>query len=272
MEAVNPNDPRQPRGSAHQGGAGTTSPADSILQFAKVTSSTISPVTKALQYTVAGIAGMTLEDGVTSLDFGDEDGEVTNDADVFCGLGIIGRPLPPDTREGRDEHLEVICIRDDDALVPIAARDVRLRMGGDAPTEGVTALVGYGGGFHSLTPVEAGSQPDGGGTIHVLYCPYDFDANGIAQKAHAITLDPTAGNESLVVAHADGASITIDSDNLILKSPTGASWIGIADDGIVITAPQVTMQAAVVIGDATLAVPLLAGAASPPCSSLLVSP
>lgn len=265
------------------GGAASRAPIDDVFQFCKVASSSIaSDASAATLYNMVGIGSFEIDildngQGATiTIATTDEESEQMQGAEVFTALGILGRPLPPDTRNGRDEHMEVLCIRETDGLVPIAARDIRLKMGGVAPGEGVLAFVGYGGGFHSLTPVEAGSTPDGGGTIHVLYAPYDFDSDGVAQKAHSIILDPTPGNESIIIAHADGSAVTIDSNGMVLKGPgDSASYIGLNEQGITLSAPEgqvITLSGSVVIGNPLLALPLLAGAASPPCSTLLVSP
>ena len=247
---------------------GIETPADFIVQFSKVITSTVEPSTKALQYSVLGIGEFDqLSDGA-SFDNSDNVGEGTDDAEVFGALGIIGRPLPPETIDGQDMHMEVACLRMSDGLIPIAARDLRLKMQGNGPGEGTFAFIGYGGGFHSMTPVDGGS----GGTIHMIYCPFDFDGDGVAQKSHSIALDPTPGNESITIAHADGQAITMFEEQLVLKSPSGASSITLGDDGIIMAANQITMNAGVVIGDALTAVPLLPGVASPPSSKLFVSP
>jgi hypothetical protein len=156
--------------------------------------------------------------------------------------------------------------------------------GGVAPGEGVLALVGYGGGFHSLTPVEGDSTPDGGGTIHVLYCPYDFDDDGVAQKAHSIILDPTPGNESIIIAHADGMAITMSSQDkkaILMKNASGDATFRLDDDGITMTAANIQISGTitmdpglagnVVIGDPFTASPLLPGVASQGSSKLFVS-
>lgn len=264
------------------GGATTAAPIDSVLQFAKVVSSSLAGDTQALQYNVAGIAGMSLtlepngQGGRAAILSDDDAGETNARADVYGSLGVVARPLPPDTRDGREEHLEVWCIRGQDGLVPVATRDLRLRMaGGDAPGEGVVAVVGYGGGFHSLTPVEDDSGADGGGTIHVLYCPYEFDAAGDATKAHSVILDPTPGNESITIAHADGMAITMLADEkkaLVLKNAAGDATIRLDDDGITMTAVQIVLSGGVVIGEPSLASPLLPGVASQGSTKLYVSP
>jgi len=118
-------------------------------------------------------------------------GEVDNEARVYGSLGIQSRPLPPQVISGKDYFNEIICIREADELIPIASRDAR--------------MVGYGGGFLSMSPVDNDDLTKG--TISVLYIPYDFNSAGVAQKAHSITIDPTSGNESISIIHAEGMGI-----------------------------------------------------------------
>ncbi len=269
-----------PQTSAQQrgGGAESSVPADAVLRIATAVNSSLSERTGAVQYSVAGIAGLDFEiggDPTIPLD-DDAETETTDDAEQFSAPGIIGRPLPPRTIDGVDQHMDVVCVLTADGLVPISYRDLRLQMGGDAaPGEGVLAFVGYGGGFHSMTPVETGEDPAGGGTIHVLYCPYDFDSDGVAQKAHTIILDPTSGNESIMIAHANGLAITFsdqDKKALLLKNAAGDATLRLDDDGVTITAAQIVLSGGVITGDPATAVPLLAGIASPPSTKFLVSP
>jgi hypothetical protein len=171
--------------------------------------------------------------------------------------------------------MDVLALVTSDGLVPFGFRDMRLKMGGEAPGEGVFAFVGYGGGFHSMTPVPLGSDPSGGGTIHVLYCPYDFDANGVPQKAHSIIMDPTSGNESMMFIHAEGMAITMltgDKNALLLKNKAGDATLRLDDDGITMTATRIVLSGGVVVGDPASAVPLLPGVASPGSTKFFVSP
>lgn len=248
--------------------SGTQVPADLVIYFSKVVSSSIDEATHAVQFNIHGIAGMDQHDDGASVDEGDDAGEGQNDAEVFGALGIVGRPLAPETRLGQELHAETASVRQAEGLIPIACRDLRLRMPGNGPTEGTVAFIGYGGGFHSLTAVDKGA----GGTIHVLYCPFDFDGSGIAQKAHAITMDPTPGNESVMVVHADGQAIVMFEKKIVLKSPDGTSILTIENGKIDIVTGTLTINAGVVIGDAATAVPLLPGLLSPPSSKLFVSP
>lgn len=243
-------------------------PADLVLQFSKVISSSLDEDTRALQYNVPGIGDMeAVEGGGARINDDDNQGEGSS-AEVFGALGIIGRPLPPETVKGQELHAEVACVRQADGLIPIAMRDLRLKMQGSGPNEGTLAFVGYGGGFHSLSPVDGGA----GGTVHVLYCPYDFDSSGVARKAHSFTMDPSPGNESMMLVHADGQAIILFEKKVVLKSPNGTSVMTIAEDKIDIVTGTLTINAGVVIGDATTAVPLLPGILSPPSSKLFVSP
>ncbi len=248
-------------------GSPIQSPADMVVQFSKVITSSLHGTTNSLQYSVAGIGEFGPDDGGT-IDNSDNVGEGTDDAEVFGAMGIVGRPLPPEKIGGQDFHLEVVCVRNTDGLTPIATRDLRLRMPPGAPEPGTIAFVGYGGGFHSLSAVDGGA----GGTIHVIYCPYDFDGSGVAQKAHSITLDPSSGNESIAIVHSEGAAITITNEEIVAKSPDGTSFIAIKDGKIDVVTGTCTFNCGVVIGNSALAVPLLAGVASPPCSNLSVSP
>ncbi|TDI91267.1 MAG: hypothetical protein E2O75_04995 [Chloroflexi bacterium] len=251
-------------------GSPVQSPADFIIEFSHVVTSSLHPTTNALQYSVPGIGEMSQDDG-GSINNDPDIGEGTNDAEVFGQAAVLVRPLPPEIIDGQVFHLEVACIRETDGLVPIATRDLRLKMPGAAPNEGTVAFVGYGGGFLSHSAVDSGA----GGTISVMYCPYDFDADGNAQKAHSITLDPTSGNESIIIAHANGLAVTMDDQDkhaIVLKNTDGSASLRVDDDGVTLTGAQIVLNGTVIVGSNLTAVPLLAGPASPPSSKLFVSP
>jgi hypothetical protein len=229
------------------GGSGIETDADFVVRFSRVISSSLAAENQALQYNVEGLIGFDVTG--ENLVFEPESGEATEAAEVFGQLGVVARPLPPESAGGVDEHLEVVCIRTTDALIPIAHRDVRLKMqGGAAPGQGVVALLGYGGGFHSLSPVADGTDLDGGGTIHVIYCPFDFDSDGVAQKAHSITMDPTPGNESMSLVHADGMAVLMFDDKLTLRSNDGSGYIELSGSDVVING-NVSIVGALKIGD-----------------------
>lgn len=249
-------------------GSPIQSPADFVIQFSHVVTSSVDTTTNALQYSVPGIGDMDAADGGT-IDNDPDIGEGTNDAEVFGAAPVLVRPLPPETIRGQVFHLEVACVRGVDGLTPIATRDLRLKMPGSAPNEGTVAFVGYGGGFLSHSAVDAGES----GTITLIYCPYDFDSDGLAQKAHSITLDPTSGNESISLVHANGQAILMQDDGSItMQSVDGQTYIKVVDGELTIQSDQVIFNGSVFIGSPLVGVPLLPGVASPPCPRLFLSP
>lgn len=253
------------------GGAMSSVDSDSIVQFSTVVSSSLSSRTGAVQLAVVGIAA--LGDDEDSSDPSDTtNAQATPNAEEYASPGIIGRPLAPTTRNGIVEHMDVLALRTSDGLVPFAYRDLRLKMGGNAPGEGVLAFVGYGGGFLSHTPIAKGGNPAGGGTLTTLYCPFAFDSSGIASKAHAIVLDPSEGNESVMVVHSNGMAITMFEDALVLKNASGNATLRLDDNGIVMTAVQIVLSGGVIVGEPATAVQLLAGPASPASTKFFVSP
>ncbi len=246
--------------------SGTQSMLDGVVQFATVIRSALSTESsKAIEYSIEGAGSL----------FDGQPGEEDDGTEVYSGLGLLGRPLPPgripNSNDNREVRHEVVCLRTSDGLVPIAHRDNRIQMPGAAPREGTIALVGYGGGFHSMDPVDGGE----GGTIHVIYCPYDFDSDGVAQKAHSIVLDPTSGNESLVISHGEGMAISMGDDGkreLVLKNADGTATFRLDDDGITMTAVTLVLSGGVIVGDPLTAIPLLPGVASQGSSVFFLSP
>jgi hypothetical protein len=255
---------------------GSQTPADLIFQYTTVLSSSMArdPDTgnnEGMLFNVAGVGRVDFAPSTPAIIGDDNLGEGDDEAEVFGQLGFLARPLPPSGKY----HAEAVCLRAGDALTPIACRDTRLRMQGNGPAEGTVAMVGYGGGFLSMSPV--GNQ-GAEGTIQVMYCPYDFNGASVAQKAHTIILDPTEGNEAISVIHSSGAAITMTKNvnpvygtEMVLKNEDGSATITINNQGITMTG-QINLAGAVVIGNPSTAVPLLAGTASPPCSTLFVSP
>ncbi len=272
------NVPTQRSADQQGGGASSQTASDFVVRFSTAVSSSLHEQNGSIQYSITGIMGFEGEVGSPgSVTFDDGTAaEGTNDAEIYTAPGIIGRPLPPRTINGVEQHMDVVCIQTVEGLVPIAYRDLRLAMaGGSAPGEGVLAFVGYGGGFHSMTPVEIGADPAGGGTLHVIYCPFDFDSDGVAQKAHSIILDPTVGNESIMIAHANGLALTMsdaDKKAIVMKNAAGDATLRLDDDGITLTATTIVLSGGVIVGNPLTAVPLLPGAASPGSTVFYVSP
>lgn len=259
--------------------------SDYVIQFSKVAGSQVDlNASGSTLWNVAGIAGMDAELDEPVILYDDDDGERTDNADVFGALGIIGRPLPETSLDGPSEFAESACLRTSDGLIPMSSRDTRLKMQGVGPNEGTLTFVGYGGGFHSLDPVLT-KDGDGNitqidGTIHVLYCPYDYDASGVAQKAHSIIMDPTSGNEHVSIVHAEGQAILLQKESgngiIQMQSPDHESVIKLEDGQITLQSDQIALNGSVYIGDPTqhipTPIPLLPGPASPPCPRLFLSP
>ncbi|MEA3225139.1 MAG: hypothetical protein U9Q07_04250 [Planctomycetota bacterium] len=261
---------------------GSQSPADWILQFAKVMSSSlIDPPsggnTRPVQFSIEGTGDATDLDGFEGeIPTADDTGE-KEDADIFGQIGIVARPLPPTTSGTVSEHAEVVCIRTSDGLVPVAARDIRLKMFGVAPNEGTVALVGYGGGYHSIAPVDNSDLTKG--AIQTIYCPYDFNSSGVAQKAHSITIDPTAGNEAISVVHATAGSFLMYDGGVQppwqrMQSPDGQTFVMVEDGKLTLQSDQLILNGGMVVVGNPLGpiVPLIAGIASPPCPRLFLNP
>jgi len=240
---------------------GSQAVSDFVLRFCRVLSSSLLKTkdqqrNQAVLWSVEGVGAA--DD--SSTDDTSTAGELVSDADVYGQIGMVARPLAPTG----EEHAEAVCVQTVDGLVPIAGRDVRLRMPGNAPHEGTIASVGYGGAFHSFDPVDKNNLSKG--TISTLYVPYSNNT-----KAHAVIIDPTVGNESISIVHGDGFAITIGASAMVLKNPTGSASICIDAAGITMYG-QVNLVGPVVIGTPAAAVPLLPGVASGPCHTLFLSP
>jgi len=227
---------------------------------------------RRVAYNLSGVPGFTVSAGDPYDDLGLNEGESADEADVFSALGVIGRPIDPQESAGPlgNKYAEAICIKEQDTLVPISYRDLRLKMGGNAPNEGQLAFVGYGGGFVSQSAVDTADLEKG--TLQVIYCPYSY-ASGVPTKAHSIIMDPTSGNESISVIHAEGQSIFMQDDGSIqMQSPDASAYIKIENGKITMTADEITMNGTVYVGNQATGVPLAAGVASPPSPRLYVSP
>lgn len=236
---------------------------DRIIEFAKVeTSSLVKRVDTEtnvdIVFHVEGIPGIQ-EDSLPE----------SNEGEVYGSLGVLSRPM----NATADDNADSVCLRTADGLIPIGSKDPRIKMPGNAPSDGTIALVGYSGGFFSIDMVD--SESTTGGNIMTLYCGYDFDSDGIPGKAHSITLDSTSGNESISIIHSEGMAITMSGEDdkaLVLKNAAGDATLRLDDNGITMTAVQIVMSGGVIVGEPSLAVPLLAGVASPPSSKFFVSP
>jgi hypothetical protein len=237
---------------------------DYIAAFGRALASSVDPKTKVVMVQVAGIGSMdplAPEEGANA----NQQGEQAEKMPEMGPLGMLWRHLPPGKLDGRTVHADVVCLKTADGLVPVAWRDLRLyKAFPDGLAEGQIAVAGYGKGFYSLTLNADGEN------IHVIYCPYDFNASGTPAKAHCVILDPDQG---VSIAHADGMAITMHQQTLTLRSDTGGARIFMQGDQITQQASKIILQGNVAVGaNPAAAVPLLPGAASPPCPSLWLSP
>jgi len=233
---------------------------------------------KVIASSLGSTNGATLAN-VTGIDGGDEQTrEKGNDEEMYQALGVIGRPLPP---EG-DAFAEALAVRTEDGFVPFAWRDLRLHRAlnpSGAPTtprEGQLMFVGYGGAFlsHSMTDGNTGSKR---GNVVTLYCPYDFDADGAPQKAHAIIIDPTDGNRAISIVHGSGLFFTMAEDTGsgpgIVASVDGSTFMRMSPGEFSVSAEKILLKGNCYLGrQAEAGAPLLPGIASPPCMSLYLSP
>ena len=241
---------------------------DAVAAFVKVVGSAIAGGEPT--FSVQGIGGFGGFDG--DADDGDPGkAEQSSGQPGYSALGIIGRPLPP---EG-GLFAEAAALRIDGGLSPIGWRDMRLNRALQ-PAEGQLAFAGYGGAVlsHAMTDDEVGSRKANRAT---WYVPFDFDGNGVAQKAHTISIDPTPGASSISLAHADGlfVSMTEDTGNGpgIVIAVDGSTFLRMTAGELTLQAAKVMLKGNVYVGrQAEFGLPLLAGPASPPCPSLFVSP
>lgn len=244
---------------------------DFVSQFAKVLATSINPRTQALQADLTGVGSFTFDE------VDDEKGEVSKGSEMFGALGFVSRPANPEVIGGKDFACEALCMRTADGLVPISWRDLRLNaFFPDGVPEGRIGMVGYGGGFHTIDLNI--HDPEQNTSTHFLYAPYDFDSEGVPQKAMAISLDTsTPGEENISMSIGGGTSgfqMTMnEADGLQVRTPNENTFFNIREDEINMTATKIVLKGNVYIGSqAEVGIPLLAGPASPFCPSLFVSP
>ncbi len=254
---------------------------NNVVEFCKVISSEVVGANAATLYNLTGIAGFALDDDgqVSGEDETDAGGEQAHEQAGYQALGIIGRPLPP---EG-DVFAEALSVRTEDGLLPFAFRDLRLHRainpGGarNTPREGQLLFAGYGGAFlsHAMTAEATGSKR---GNVSTWYVPYEFGSDGVPTKAHAISIDPSDGNQSISIVHGDGVFLTLTAD-----AGTGAPGIvwavdaqtfgRIAPGEFTVNAAKITLKGNTYMGRAAEAgVAMLGGPITPPSPSVFVSP
>ncbi len=249
---------------------------DQVAAFVRVLSSELLGASFEPVYNGASIGDF---GGDGSVDDSDDVGEAMRRQPGFGALGIIGRPRAP----SGGLFAEAIAMRIDGGLQPIGWRDLRLHRAlnpggsGGTPAEGQLLFAGYGGAFlsHALTSADVGSAR---ANISTWYVPFDFDGSGVPGKAHVISIDPTPGNSSISLVHADGVRIDLTADAGtgspgLVASIDGATFLRFSAGELSIQAERILLKGNCYVGrNAEAGLPLLAGPASPPCPSLFVSP
>ena len=248
---------------------------DQIAAFVRVLSSELLGTDFEPAFSVAALGDFG-DDGQP--DDSDDVGEQATGQPGFGALGIIGRPLAP----SGGIFAEAIALRVDGGLQPLGWRDLRLNRvlnpggSGGTPAEGQLVFVGYGGAFlsHALTAAAVGSQR---ANISTWYVPFDFASDGVPAKAHVVSIDPTPGNSSISLVHADGVRIDLTEDTGngpgIVASIDGSTFLRFSAGELTIQAEKILLKGNCYLGRAAeLGLPLLAGPASPPSPSVFVSP
>lgn len=251
-----------------------------VVEFVKVVSSGLSGPSSAVHMNVTGSGGFALDESgkVIGVDDSDDGGDGAHEQEAYSALGIIGRPLPA---EG-DAFLEALALRTGDGRLPFAFRDLRINRainpggaGSSTPKPGQLLFAGYGGAFlsHAMTAGNVGSKP---GNISTLYCPFNFDSNGVPQSAHAVTLDPRDPS-SISIAHASGIFFALTADTGsgpgIVASVDGSTFFRMSAGEFVVSAAKIMLKGNCYLGaQAEAGVPLFGGPISPPSPSIFVSP
>ena len=232
---------------------------DAVFTYGRIVGSQVAKETGAILLSVVGHSGFGESDEAGS-------GETAEGMPQFGALGVVGVPKKESKLKGRTAFVEALLARMGDGLVPVAVRDLRINNAAfpNGLAEAQTGIAGYGGGSVTF------STNANGESIATVYLPFQRNSAGVPQKAHAAILDPDQG---ITLAHADGYAVTMGDGGLVLRSDTGEARIVIKGDTVHITGQKVICQGVVVLGgEPAIAVPLLAGPASPPGPSVWISP
>lgn len=150
-------------------------------------------------------------------------GDSSTDEAFFGTLGVVARPKGPVAQKDATGlnpkgECEVICVKNEDGLQPIAARDLRINARAN-PAEGEVMLVGYDGGFVSIKVASNGQ-----GSQVVLLAPA-LDGSGAITTSHALVLDPGTQN-AVSLVHRSGHGLLLTSGgNAIVKNADGSVYV-----------------------------------------------
>jgi hypothetical protein len=241
-----------------------TNPFDIALGFFDVVGTAFGQRAKGLLVTLAGARGTTLDDSK---------GEKAPNQQAWNAgtLAVLANPLDG-TTSGTPLRAGVVGARTADGVVPLAWKDPRIdRAFPNGVPKGTVALAGYGKAFHSIGVVDA-SDPNTS-AVHTLYAPFEFDADGVPTKAHAIVIDTTPGKTSIQLVHADGYFLQLQEGKGIRGAVDDSTFFQMKPGVFSVQAASINLQGNVALGaDTSIAVPLLGGSASPPGPSVFISP
>jgi hypothetical protein len=250
---------------------------DQVIEFVKVVASAVVGENAAVLFDVVGAGGFSSSQ--QAADVADDAAENAPQQPAYGPLGYIARPLPPTDLQ---QFAEAMAARTADGLEPFAYRDLRINRAinptgeGNAPAPGQLGFAGYGGSYSSVRQaavVSGSKKPD----VYCTYVPYDFDGDGVPQKAHAIIVDSTPGNSSIQLVHGDGVFFTLseetgDGPGLVAAVGNNTFLRMIAGE-LTLQSTKILLKGNVYLGlQAEAGLPLLAGPASPPGPSVFISP
>lgn len=245
---------------------GSSATFDFVAGFFTVVGTSLSEKTKAVLLNLSGI----------STDEDPDKGEIAKQVPMFQPLGMLVRPLEPDTGpDGKDRRAGGPALRTADSVIPLVWKDPRIDAAfPDGMNKGTIALAGYGGGFHSIGLTADGSNGPPGGkgaNVHVIYAPYAY-SGGSPTKALAAILDPTAGKEAITLVHGDGYFLQMQTGKGIRGSVDGSTFFQIKPDLFQVQAKNIKLQGNVAIGANTdTAIPFAGGPAMLPSPSVWLS-
>lgn len=195
---------------------------------------------------IADILATDVNSGEVRVNLGDLfDGKgIAAGAPMWGQYGFASRPADPDAAGGcmaiyyvDGNQKRVLLTRDNRYVVNI----------GDLQPGGAVQFNDT-GSFHQI---------QGGSGLQILYVPFDRDSDGVAQKAHSISMDPAEGNEHIAVVHAKGQCLILNQDgDALLKSANGQHCIGVNDEGIVMSG-LMQLLGGIAAGDTSLAEPVM---------------
>jgi hypothetical protein len=189
---------------------------DEIFARVKLTASTVAAGAK--RAILANVRGYVTDPADPTVS------EASDNEPVFGVVGVVCRPRSADA----SGFCEGFAVRGDDSLTPVATRDLRLNARVN-PIEGEVCIPHYDGGFISLRDSDDGPKK---GTQVVILAPV-LKPDGTIDTSHSLTLDPSSGNDAIMLLHRLGHGLMLTKDKqAILASANGQNWIGVSDAGI----------------------------------------